>query len=115
MAQYSKRLLSNSTNGGGIFITGTAATGTLIHTSVASGSFDEVWIYAHSQSGSALDLTLEFGGTQPNNRIFYRVPASGSGLTCIVPGFPLTDGAEVRGYAQAANQIIITGYVNRIS
>jgi hypothetical protein len=115
MAQFTKVLLSASPNGTGILVTGTAATGTLIHTAPASGSIDEVWLYGQNQSASPLDLTIEFGGTNPINRLPYRVPASGSGLTLLVPGFILTGVGEVRAYSQTANQITIIGYANRIS
>ena len=76
MPSYSKQLLSGSTNGRGILVAATATAGTLIHTAVSgTSSLDEVWLYAHNTSASAVKLTLEWGGvTSPNDLIEVTIP-----------------------------------------
>jgi hypothetical protein len=117
MATFSKRLLSGSTNGKGIKVVQTATAGTLIHTAVAGTfAFDEVWLYAHNTSASAVKLTLEWGGTtSPDDHIEITIGADGTGLILVAPGIILQNGLVVRAFAGTANVLNIFGYVNRIS
>ena len=116
MATFSKQLLSGSTNGRGILVAATATAGTLIHTAVSgTSSLDEVWLYAHNSSASAVKLTLEWGGvTAPNDHIEVNVGAEGTGLILIAPGILLQNGLVVRAFAGTTNVLNIFGYVNRI-
>jgi hypothetical protein len=116
MPTYSKQLLSGSTNGKGIKVAATATAGTLIHTAVAgTSSEDEIWLYAHNTSGSAVKLTLEWGGvTAPDDHIEINIGAEGTGLILVAPGILLQNGLVVRAFASTANVINIFGYVNRI-
>lgn len=116
MPSYSKQLLSGSTNGRGIKVVATATAGTLIHTAVAGTSpEDEIWLYAHNTSASAVKLTLEWGGTTaPDDHIEISIPAEGAGLVLVAPGILLQNGLVVRAFAATANVINIFGYVNRI-
>jgi len=117
MPTYSKQLLSGSTNGKGIKVAATATAGTLIHTAVAgTSSEDEIWLYAHNTSGSAVKLTLEWGGvTAPDDHIEINIGAEGTGLILVAPGILLQNGLIVRAFAATANVINIFGYVNRIA
>lgn len=117
MANFSKELLSGSTNGRGIKVAATATAGTLIHTAIAgTAGEDEIWLYAHNTSASAVKLTLEWGGvTSPDDHIEITIPAEGSGLVLVAPGILLQNGLVVRAFAATANVINIFGYVNRIA
>lgn len=117
MATFTKALLSGSTNGKGIKVVATATAGTLIHTAVAgTSSLDEIWLYAHNTSASAVKLTLEWGGVaSPDDHIEITVGADGTGLILIAPGILLQNGLVVRAFAGTANVLNIFGYVNRIS
>ena len=120
MATFSKVLLSGSTEGKGIKVVQTASTGTTIHATGTSAEIvDELWLYAYNSHSSSVVLTLQFGGTSsPDNDIKLTVP-NGTGLTLVVPGLVLTGtgSAEntVFAFAGTANEIMISGYVNRIS
>lgn len=120
MATYTKVLLSGSTGGQPIKVAATSSAGTLIHTTgTSSTNIDEIWLYCNNTSASAVNLTIEYGGTtSPDNQILVSIP-SGSGLSILVPGLVLTGdgstGRSVRAFAGSANVINIVGYVNRIS
>jgi hypothetical protein len=117
MATFSKKLLSGSTNGKGIKVSATATAGTLVHTAVAgTSSYDEVWIYAHNTSSSAVKLTLEWGeATAPDGNIEVNIGAEGTGLILVSPGLLLQNGLTVKAFAGTANVINLFGYVNRIA
>jgi hypothetical protein len=116
MPTYSKQLLSGSTNGRGILVAATATAGTLIHTAVSgTSSLDEIWLYAHNTSATAVKLTIEWGGvTSPNDLIEVTIPVDGTGLVLVAPGLLLQNGLVVRAFAGTANVLNIFGYVNRI-
>lgn len=117
MATYSKQLLSGSTNGKAIKVAATATAGTTIHTAVSgTSSIDEIWLYAHNTSSSAVKLTLEWGeATAPDGNIEINIGAEGTGLVLVAPGIPLQNGLVVKAFAGTANVINIFGYVNRIA
>lgn len=117
MATYSKQLLSGSTNGKAIKVAATATAGTTIHTAVSgTSSIDEVWLYAHNTSSSAVKLTLEWGeATAPDGNIEINIGAEGTGLVLVAPGIPLQNSLVVKAFAATANVINIFGYVNRIA
>ena len=117
MATFSKEMLSGSTDGQGINIATTATPGTLIHTAVSGTSdIDEIWLYGvNADSATDQKITLEWGGvTAPNDHIEITITKE-SGLWLIAPGIPLQNGLVVRGFAGASSDIIIYGYVNRIT
>jgi hypothetical protein len=117
MATFSKQLLSGSTNGKAIKVAATATAGTTIHTAVSgTASFDEVWLYAHNSSASAVKLTLEWGeATAPDGNIEINIGAEGTGLVLVAPGLLLQNSLVVKAFAATANVITLTGYVNRIA
>jgi hypothetical protein len=68
---------------------------------------------AVNTSGSAVKLTLEWGGTTaPDDQIEITIPAE-SGFSEVIPGHVLQNGKEVRAFAATANVLVVHGYVNR--
>ena len=117
MATYSKHLLSGSTNGKNISVTG-ANTGAAVtvHTATSGTSnLDEIWLYAANTSAAASVLTVEFGGTTDQDDQIQLEIAADSGMTLIVPGLLLQNGLLVKAFAADANVINLNGYVNRIT
>lgn len=116
MAIYSKQLLSGSSNGQPILIAATASPGTLIHTATSSVvDFDETWLWCQNTSGSAVNLTIQYGGTTAPNNSFTLSMAAASGLYLLVPGLILNNGLVVRAFAGTTNVLTIAGFVNRIT
>lgn len=108
--------LSGSTHGRAIKVVATASTGTTIHTATSSTSdCDVVTLYAYNSSSSAVNLTLQWGGTStPDDDIKLSIPAT-SGLTLVVPDMVLRNSLVVAAYAGTANVITIHGFVNRVA
>lgn len=116
MATYSKRVLSDSTDGRPIKVAATATPGTLIHTATAtSGEIDELWLWAVNTDTATRKLTVEWGGTTSPDDLIEVGIASESGLILVVPGLPVRNGLIIRAFAAAANVLTIVGYVNRIA
>ena len=115
MAQeFSKVVLSGSTNGKQIKVAATATAGTTIHTASAT-ALDELWLWAVNSDTTARKLTIEFGGVAaPDDLIEVTVPAE-SGYLMVVPGLCLTNSLVVKAFAATANVILVNGYCNRIS
>ena len=115
MANFTKQILSGSTNGRPIKVVATATAGTLIHTAVAGASdIDEIYLYACNTHTAAILLTVEWGGvSSPDDHIQFSI-LNESGLYCIAPGLLLQNGLIVRAFAASANLITIHGFVNRI-
>jgi hypothetical protein len=113
---FKKRKLSASVDGRGIKVSATSSPGTLIHTAlsnVAANEWDEVWIKAVNTSGSAVKLTIEWGGTTaPDDQVEVTIPAE-SGFTEVIPGHILQNGALVKAFAATADVIVLHGFVNR--
>ncbi len=117
MATYSKHLLSGSTNGKNISVTG-ANTGAAVtvHTATSGTSnLDEIWLYAANTSAAASVLTIEFGGTTDQDDQIQLELAADSGMTLIIPGLLLQNSLVVKAFAADANVINLNGYVNRIT
>jgi hypothetical protein len=114
MATFSKQLLSGSTNGKGILVVATATAGTTIHTAHAT-ALDEIWIYAVNTHSSAIKLTIEYGeATEPNGNIELTVQPE-AGLVTVLPGLLLTGSLVVKAFAATASEIVLHGFVNRIT
>lgn len=108
----SKELLSGSTNGRPIDITGTASgSADTLHTTGATAK-DEIWLWAVNQDASDHKLTIEFGAATPPIEV--TIPAE-DGLYLVVPGLLLSGSDVVKAFADAASKIAIAGYVNRHS
>lgn len=120
MAQaFTHELLSGSTHGAGIKVTGTGTGSSVtVHTAFASTtSRDEVHLWAQNNDadGETRTLTLEFGGTtDPDNLIVVPIPAK-AGPVLVLPGLPLRNGLVVTAFADEANDVILYGHVNRIT
>lgn len=117
MATYSKHLLSGSTNGKNISVTGNATgSAVTVHTATSGTSnLDEIWLYATNTSAAAVVLTVEFGGTTNQDDYIELELAADSGMTLIIPGLLLQNSLVVKAWAATADVININGYVNRIT
>ena len=118
MATAVKRKLSGSTDGRGIKVAATSSPGTTIHTSVSgatSGTFDEIWLFAHNNYTSDILLTLELGGTTDPDDLINVTISFDSGLMLIIPGLILQNSSVIRAYAATADYVVITGFVNSIT
>lgn len=118
---FTKVLLSGSTNGRGIKVTGTnSGTADTIHaTGTSSSTIDEVWIWAYNSDSSDRLLTLQSGGTtSPDDDVKVTIPAQ-TGWYGVVEGLCLTGtgaaASTIKAFAAAANVIVIRGFVNRIA
>lgn len=110
---------------GGIAVANPASLTTIHTSSATTTTIDEVWLYATNTATTAVQLTIFYGGTATGSNnyapIVQTIPAL-SGLTLVVPGLILTNGAStIAAYAtalsttsNAASVINISGYVNRI-
>ena len=110
---------------GGIAVANPASLTTIHTSSATTTTIDEVWLYATNTATTAVQLTIFYGGTATGSNnyapIVQTIPAL-SGLTLVVPGLILTNGASTSAaYAtalsttsNAASVINISGYVNRI-
>jgi hypothetical protein len=122
MATFSKLTLqpAGSTGTGlGVLVAATATAGTAIHTASSTATtIDEIWLYAVNTHTSSIKLTIEWGeATEPNGNIELTIAAE-SGLVLVTPGLLLQGNATpkvVRAFAATANEIVIHGYVNRIT
>jgi hypothetical protein len=108
--------LSFSTHGRAIKVAATSSPGTDIHTATSSTSdCDVVTLFAYNSSASAVNLTIQWGGTTSvDDDIKLSIPAT-SGLTLIVPDLVLRNSLLIEAYASTTNVITITGYVNRVA
>ena len=116
MASISKLLLSGSTNGRFIQVTGTSSGGAnTIHTAVSgTANIDELHIFATNYHTSDATVTIEYGGTAANNQVSFTLPPN-VGLIEIIPSFLLQNGLVVKAYADVGSVVNIGGFVNRIT
>jgi hypothetical protein len=108
--------LSGSTHGRGIKIAATASTGTTVHTATSSTTdCDVVTLYAYNSSASAVNLTIQWGGTTSvDDDIKLSIPAT-SGLTLVAPDLVLRNSLVLAAYAGTTNVVTIHGFVNRVA
>jgi hypothetical protein len=108
--------LSGSTDGRGVKVAATSSAGTTIHTATSSATdCDVVTIYAYNSSGSAVNLTLQWGGTTSvDDDIKLSIPAT-SGLTLIAPDLVLRNSLVIKAYAGSADVVTIHGFANRVT
>lgn len=114
MANYSKVLLSASTNGKQIAITGNGtATANTIHTAIAgTAALDEVFVYVHNPAVSDTNFTIQWGGSAPEDSVITSVTGK-AGRLLVVDGKLLQNGLVISGYT-AAGTVYVDGFVNRI-
>jgi len=116
MATFSKVVPSGSTSGKGIKIAATGTAGTTFHTATSGAvNIDEVWLYLYNGDTVARVVTVEFGGvTVPDNNVILTIQPK-AGLVCAIPGMILNGGLTVAAFADAANVVTMTGFINRIT
>ena len=112
----SKQKLSGSANGRGIKVAQTATPGTLIHTAVdVANNLDEVWLWAANSDAAERKLTLELGGvTTPDDLLEFTAPPE-DGAYLLVPGWVYDGGVIIRAFCEAANVVMLHGYVHRVN
>jgi hypothetical protein len=91
--------------------------GTPIHTAVAGAtSFDEIYLWAANIDTAEHYLTIEWGAAPDAGASIktFKIPAN-SPLYPVATGQVLNGGLTVSAFADIANKINITGYVNRVS
>jgi len=118
MATFSRILLSGSTNGQPIKVVATATPGTTLHTAVTgTSSFDEIYLWVTNTDTVTRTVTIEWGGTtDPDNLITKTFSLSANSPPYpIITGINLNNGLLVKAFASAANVVLMSGYVNRIS
>jgi hypothetical protein len=120
MATFTPVLLSGSTNGKQIKVTGTnSGAAVTIHTATSSTTvFDIIHLRADNDSTSTKLLTIQFGGTTDvDNTIKVTIPARGTltldGLYPVLDGLPLNNSLVVKAFAETADVIKLTGIVHR--
>jgi hypothetical protein len=117
MADISKQKFTNSTLGRPILVTTNASPGTDIHTVTTNAlQFEEIWLYAVNNDTIDRGITVEFGSNSAADQINAKIPFK-SGLYLMIPGIPLQGDATpptVKVYAEAANVVSISGWVNRL-
>ena len=110
-------LLSGSTNGRGIKVTGTNAAGKVtIHTATnTANTVDQVWLFAANQGTAPIVLTLCMGGTtDPDDLVTMTLPAQ-CGDIPVVLGERFGGGVVLSAYAGTVDKICIRGHVDRIT
>lgn len=116
--QFYKLPLSGSDDGRAILITAaTSASAQQIHTVAPSGSVvtDEVYLYAYNDATGSIVLSVLWGaGSEPGD-VFRTTIGSRTGRNLIVDGRILQNGHIIYAYAGIAGQVVIEGFVNRIS
>lgn len=124
MATFTKITGSGSTDGRLVKVAATATPGSTLHTgSATSTTYDEIWIEAYNSHTSAVDLTIEFGGTtDPDDLVRITLPANSAGSyggpQRVIEGWPLKGNATplvVRAFASSANKIVVNVFANRIA
>ena len=117
MTDYTRVLLSGSTNGTPIPVTATSiSSGQTVHTAVAgTSSFDEVYLYANNTDTVNHNLTIGFGGESTGYIVSYQVVIyPNQPPVPILTGQNLQNGLNVYAAADVASKINLTGFVNRI-
>lgn len=120
MAQtVSNELLSGSTNGLAVKVTGTGTGSSVtVHTAISgTTSYDLVTLWAQNNDadGETRTLTVEFGGTtDPDNLIVVPVPCK-VGPVLVCTRLPLRNGLAVKAFADEANDVQVYGEVQRVT
>lgn len=111
---YTREPLSGSTHGRGIKVAATGTPGTTIHTGQASTTLtDVVTLYAYNSDTVTRRLTLEWGGTTaPDDNIVVDLPPKGLGLIPVVVDLIIRNSLIVKAFADAANVVVLYGFVN---
>lgn len=108
--------LSASTHGRGIKVVGTViGSATTLHTAQATttdGLGDEVVLYARNSDTVARTLSIAFGGTTaPDDVMTFTISPGATAQVCT--GLLIRNALVVAGFADAANVVVVFGYVVR--
>lgn len=118
-ASYQKIILSGSTHGRPIPVTGlTASGGNTIHTGVtgAAESLDEVWLWVYNSATASREINIVWGSTAALSRFTYTVTGRDKdGWQLIVPGHVIRNELVIKAYATVADVLAIMGFVNRLA
>jgi hypothetical protein len=117
MSAYSRVLLSGSTDGKPIVVSGTNSAGAnTIHTAVAgSAAFDEIYLFAVNVTNAAATLTIEWGDTaDPGGHLIhaYSVGANSAPVP-LAMGLPLNNAKVVKAFSGTGSAINLVGWVSR--
>jgi hypothetical protein len=117
VSTYTKLPLSGSTDGRGIKVAATAiGSGTTIHTATSSASLpDLITIFGYNSDTVPRTLTIGWGGTTSPDDLFAQVLPPQAGLILVTADKFLRNSLIVKAAGDAANVIVLFGYVNRIS
>jgi hypothetical protein len=109
---YLRRPISGAADGKGVKVVATGATGTTIHTAQASATLvDVITLFAYNSDTVTRRLTLEWGGVaSPDNEMAFDIPPKST--VPVVMDLILRNGLLVTAFADAANVVTLTGYVN---
>ena len=112
---FAKRKFTASTGGRGITLgTGSTTIHDPLTGTIATGDFDEVWMWASNIDTVPIEVTVEFGGTTAaGDNIILTIPPK-SGLVQLVPGFLISGNNNVTAKAGTASKINVFGFVNLI-
>lgn len=113
---YTRTTLSGSTDGNPIKVVATATPGTTIHTAHAT-ALDAVYLWATNTDTVSRNLTLEWGGTTDPDNLIVDTAAIPAGLppVLLIDGQHATNSRVIRAFASAANVILVSGYIIRIT
>jgi hypothetical protein len=122
MATFTRAILSVSTDGAAINISGSvAAQLILVHTGpTVTTTIHEVFLYAENcddVSNTAIQFAVGFGGSSTGDFVYHWLTPQ-AGLELIIPGLPIQGNATpltVKCYASKADMIKVRGYVNVIA
>lgn len=114
MTAFSKLLPSGSINGKPIICNITTLnSGSLFHTALGTtNGEDEIWMWINNLTTAVHSYSVGFGASTPDCVIYGTVPAGTTQL--VIPGWPLNNGLLVTAWTDAASNISMSGYVNRI-
>ena len=118
MGTWSKIILSGSTDGEGIPVTGlTPSQGTVIHTAVTgvTDSVYEILLYAYSSATVTRELGIAIGPTTATgSRYTHTLPAGELiGLQPVMPGLVLRNAKVIKAFVTVADAVNLFGWVNR--
>lgn len=110
---FRRRPLSGSTHGRGIKLTGTATGSSVaIHTAIADATLvDVLTLYATNFDVVQRTVSIEWGGTgSPDDILTFQVPPKNT--ICLIPDLLLRNSLPIKGWADAANMVMVFGFVN---
>lgn len=112
MSSY--KLLSGSTNGKPIKVTGTdTGSANTIHTAVTgTDTTDIIRLFASNTTSSVATITIEFGGTtDPDDLAVKDMPIAANSVVPIVVNAPINNSLVIKAFSDTANAINIMGEV----